>query len=114
MALTTFTTYQETQKAVFCDICLQHSTNLCYGNITFKFTFLIHYQIKHSFQKKIVSKVRLSSFNVKENVNASTNFTVIMNIILFNLCVNRNIQYVHLDSLSHILGQESSHLVSVF
>lgn len=34
MALTTFTTYQETQKAVFCDICLEHITNLYYGNIS--------------------------------------------------------------------------------
>lgn len=74
MALTTFTTYQETQKAGFCDICLEHITNLYYGNITFKFT-----------EEKSV-KGRLSRFNVKENVNSSMNFTIIMNIILFNLC----------------------------
>lgn len=40
--------------------------------------------------KRKVSKARLSSFNVKENVNGPMNFTTIMNTILFNLCVNRN------------------------
>jgi hypothetical protein len=82
MALTTFTIYQRTQKAVFCGICLEHITNLYYGNIIFKFTkycsFIKHDQIKHAFQKKIESRVSHASFNVKEIVNASLHFTVIM------------------------------------
>lgn len=53
------------------------------------FSYILPNQTFLSEEKSVKSQT--SKFQCeKKNVNASMNFTIIMNIILFNLCVNRN------------------------